>query len=122
MPALLRKSPQSVQILHTEISSCVLNNGRTSTSFTLNRGVKQGCPLFGLLFVLGLELLGRAINRNPLIQGITIENKEIKTTMYADDTTVFVSNTDSVLHLLSLLDKFRSTSGFLINTSNRTLL
>ena len=31
------------QILHTDISSCVLNNGHASTFFTLNRGLRQGC-------------------------------------------------------------------------------
>ena len=84
-------------------------------------------PTFPLLlpsfwFVVCVRLRTRAIKRDPLIQGITIGNKEIKTTMYADDTTVFVSNTDSVPHLLSLLDKFRSTSGLLVNTSKTDAL
>ena len=53
-----------VRILYTDISSCVINDGFASPFFTLNRGVQQGCPLSGLLFVLGIELLNLAILAN----------------------------------------------------------
>ena len=110
------------KILHTDISSCVLNNGHASRFFSIKRGVRQGCPLSGLLFVIGLELLARAVKRDALIKGITIGNKEIKISMYADDTTVFVNDTDSILHLLNMLEKFRSISGLQVNTSKTEAL
>ena len=46
-----------VKTLYTNISSCIINNGFASESFTLKRGVRQGCPLSGLLFILAAELL-----------------------------------------------------------------
>ena len=79
--------------------------------------MRQGCPLSGLLFVIGLELFARAIKCDDLIKGIRIGEKEIKTTMYADDTTVFVSDLNSIGHLLDMLEKFASTSGLQVNTS-----
>ena len=42
-------------ILYHQVSSCVLNNGHASEFFPLQRGVRQGCPLSGLLFVIGIE-------------------------------------------------------------------
>ena len=48
-----------------------------------------------------LNFLQELSNATRNIKGITIGNKEIKTSMYADDTTVFVSDTDSILHLLN---------------------
>ena len=102
---------QWFKTLHTDISSCVLNNGHASHFFPINRGVRQGCPLSGLLFVIGLELFARAIKCDDLIKGIRIGEKEIKTTMYADDTTVFVSDPNSIGHLLDMPEKFASTSG-----------
>ena len=79
-----------VQVLYTDISSCVVNNGFASPFFKLKRGVRQGCPLSGLLFVLAIEL----------IQGISVGKQEIKLSQYA---------------LLRLLDKFKNSSGLEIN-------
>ena len=105
-----------VKVLYTDKSSCVINNGFASPFFKLKRGVRQGCPLSGLLFVLAIELLALAIKNDPLIQGISVGEQEIKLLQYADDTTVFVRNTSSVEALLRLLDKFKNCSGLEINT------
>ena len=51
---------QWFRTIYSNISSCVLNNGHVSHFFSLTRGVRQGCPLSGLLFVIGLDLLARA--------------------------------------------------------------
>ena len=40
---------------YTDISSCVLNNGYASKHFHLERGVRQGCPLSGTLFIIAIE-------------------------------------------------------------------
>ena len=63
---------QWFKTLPADISSCVLNNGHASRLFPINRGVRQGCPLSCLLFVIGLELLARSIRRDNLIKGIII--------------------------------------------------
>ena len=81
--------------------------------------MRQGCPLSGLLFVIGIELLARALKRDPTIQGITVGQKEIKITQYADDITVLLKDLDSVLQLLKLLDQFKRISGLEIN-ANKT--
>ena len=108
---------QWFRTLHCNISSCVLNNGHASSFFSIKRGVRQGCPLSGLLFVIGLELLARAIKHDALIKGIVIGKEEIKTSMYADDTTVFVQDTDSISQLVNMLERFRSISGLQVSTS-----
>ena len=69
-----------------------------------------------LLFVIGIEILARTIKNDAGIKGIKVGEKEIKVSLYADDTTVFVRDLDSIAHLLSLLDKFKNLSGLEINT------
>ena len=103
-----------ISIFYNDVSSCVLNNGHASTFFPLQRGVRQGCPLSGVLFVLGIELFGRAL-KNKSIKGILVNNHEIKVTQYADDTTVFVRDRDSVIQLFDLLQNFSLLSGLEIN-------
>ena len=104
------------QVLYHQVSSCVLHNGHASDFFLLERGVRQGCPLSGLLFVIGIELFARAVKNDTDIKGINVDQKEIKITQYADDTTVLVSDCDSILRLLKLLDEFKQVSGLKINT------
>ena len=87
-----------------------------------SRGVRQGCPLSGLLFVVGIELLARVLKKDPTIKGIKVGQKEIKITQYADDTTVLVRDLDSVIELLKHLDKFKQISGLEINTNKTEAL
>ena len=101
----------------------MLNNGYTSEHFSLSRGVRQGCPLSGLLFIIGLEILGNAIRQSSTIKGIDITPGKIaKLAKYADDTTIFVKDDQSIINLFNLLDNFESVSGLRINQSKSELL
>ena len=104
------------QVLYHQVSSCALHNGHASDFFLLERGVRQRCPFSGLLFVIGIELFARAVKKDTDIKGINVDQKEIKITQYADDTTVLVSDCDSIVRLLKLLDEFKQVNGLQINT------
>ena len=106
-----------IKIFYNNVTNCVLNNGHASTFFSLQRGVRQGCPLSGVLFVLGIELLSRAIKNDPTIKGIQVNKHELKISQYADDTAVFVRDLDSVVSLLKVLNEFKELSGLEINTT-----
>ena len=106
-----------IDVLYNEASSYVINNGHSSSFFRLQRGVRHGCTLSGLLFIIAIDLFARALKNDQSIKGINVETKEIKITQYADDTTVFVKDEESVEQLLRLLDEFKSLSGLEINTS-----
>ena len=91
--------------------------------FSLSRGVRQGCPLSGILFVIGVEILSNAIKRSREIEGIqTDQNISIKITQYADDTTIFVKDIRSVHRLFDLLQQFENCSGLRINQSKSEIL
>ena len=96
-----------IRTFYTDISSCVINNGYASEFFNLQRGVRQGCPLSGILFVLCAEILAQAIRNN----------KEYKISQYADDTTAFMSDAKSAENLFETLHIFRDVSGLELNKS-----
>ena len=112
-----------INVFYNDISSCVLNNGYASEHFNLQWGVRQGCPLSGLLFVIGIEILGVAIRASNSIKGIEIKpGKTIKLAQYADDTTVIVKDVPSIYSLFDLLALFENCSGLRINQSKSELL
>ena len=79
----------------------------------MGRGVRQGFPLSGILFTIGIEILGNAIRRSNELKGIT---------QYAHDTTVILKNVQSLKNLLSLLAQFENCSGLRINPTKSELL
>ena len=71
----------------------------------------------GLLFILAAELLSFSIRANDHIKGIRVSNKEIKLSQYADDTTSFCKEIESLEKLLELLDLFKDCSCLKLNQS-----
>ena len=111
-----------VKWITTKPESCGTNNGFATPFFSLERGVRQGCPLSGILFVIALELLACAIRSDKSIKGLSINSNEFKLSQYADDTTCFVRDTISASNLFKKLDLFRLCSGLELNTSKTEAL
>ena len=75
------------------ISSCTLNNGYASDFFfPVKCGVRQGCPLSPLLFIICIEILSLWLRNYKDVEGITIFNSNIRLSLYADDVTMYLKN------------------------------
>ena len=91
-------------------------NGEKLKAFPLRSGTRQGCPLSPLLFNIALEVLATAIREEKEIKGIQI-GKEVKLSLFADDTTLYIENPkDSIRKLLELISEFSKVAGYKINT------
>jgi hypothetical protein len=53
---------------------------------------RQGCPLSPYLFNIALEVLARVIRQQKEINEIKIGKEEVKTSLFADDMIVYLSN------------------------------
>ena len=106
-----------VKTFYKNVSSCVINNGVSSPSFKLGRGVRQGDPLSPYLFVVAIEILAIFIRSNTNIKGITIGDNETKLLAYADDMTALLSDITSAKELLDSLNTFEMYSGLKMNVS-----
>ena len=106
---------QWILLFYTSISSCVINNGTTSTYFAVDRGVCQGDPLSPYLFVLAVEILVHMIRVNKNIKGLKIMNQMIKLLQCADDTLGIVQDEISAKHFLQVIIDFGHISGLTLN-------
>ena len=87
---------QWVKTFLNNAESCVMNGGKATGYFPLQRGTRQGEPLSAYLFILALEVMLIQIRKDDSIRGITIGNTVIKLPAFSDDTYFFWSR--SVLH------------------------
>ena len=86
--------------------------------FSLERGVRQGCPLSPYIFILCAEILVNAIRKDKKIKGININGTECNISQYADDTTLFLDGSEKSLQAsLDILDCFSKISGLKINNT-----
>ena len=111
-----------VKLMYNDISSCVINNGYTSRYFKLKCGIRQGCPLSALLFIIAAESLACSIRRNLNIRGIQIGTNEIKLSQLADDTTLFLKDIQSLHTALNTLFMFHQSSGLKLNYAKTEVL
>jgi len=58
-----------ISILYKNVESGVMNAGFITNYFSLFRGVRQGCPLRPLLFVLAVEILARKYTPRSTLSG-----------------------------------------------------
>ena len=104
------------------IASPIINKGSTCGWFSLYRGVRQGCPLSTILFILCVEILAEIIRTNNEIKGIVINGKELKLSQYADDTTSILGTVESVFELFRITLLFEKKSGLRLNKSKTLLI
>ena len=104
-----------IDIFYSGAFSRTQVNRSLSTPFPVQRGVRQGCPLAPLLYVLYVEILAEAIRQDSTITGVTLHNTHIKCSLYADDITLFLTTDASFIALKDLLYRYELASGAKVN-------
>lgn len=107
-----------VKLCYIDISSSVIVNGYLTRPFKPSRGVRQGCPLSPLLYILTMEVLAVNIRLNPNIVGIRvprISDSLPVLSLYADDTSVIVSSDRAIVAVFDTYSQFEKASGSKLN-------
>ena len=115
---------RSIQTLYTHPVACVKNNGYNSDVFSIHRGVRQGCPVSALLFILCVEVLGLYIRQNNDLKGFLFgySDKPVKIAQYADDCILFLNSKAELGTAINVLNDFGKVSGLLLNLSKCMLI
>jgi hypothetical protein len=110
----------TIRSLYNNAETVVIINGEP---FIVTRGVRQGDPLSCLLFNLAIEPLACLIRKADL-QGVKILEKDenLVVSLFADDTTVYLSSKDSLETLWEILRLWRAASTAKFNEHKTVLL
>ena len=110
-----------VQVIYTDPEAFVKVNGFLSKSVKIKKGIRQGCPLSALLFILCTDMLARKLDSSEEVEGISFIHDnvttEVKCTQYADDTCIFLRDIAHVLPCIDEVKLFSSVSGLYLNLS-----
>ena len=97
---------------------CNQQNGWLSKPFPVEKGIRPGCPLSALLFLLVVTKLATKLRKNVewgLIITVNGQNKVIQISQLADDTTLFFTNEEAIINGLKMVDDFGNVSGLKLN-------
>ena len=104
-----------VKTLYSNASALVNVNGFLSKSIPLNRGVRQGCPLSSLLYVMVIEILAIQLRANPNIVGFKIGEEKFVSAHYMDDTTIVIKQNRCFKEVIKELSDYENASGAKVN-------
>ena len=104
-----------LMILYTNITSSCMINGHIAKEFKIGRGVRQGCPLSMLIYVIFQEPLYQALEKSRKLVPMDIPEPNNKAVGYADDTTICVKNDEGIVETFNIIDKFQKASNSKIN-------
>ena len=112
---------KTIKCFYHDTTSSVSLLGGTSPRFTINRGIKQGCPISPSLFLIAAEMLSILI-KNSEVEKLSVFNNEIVVSQLADDTTLFLKNVEQVPKAIETIDLFSRASGLKLNLEKCELL
>ena len=115
---------ETVKSLYLNAHTRVAINGVLSDPFQVTRGVRQGDPLSCPLFDLAIEPLACMIRQDPTLEGIAIPglDQSVKITMFADDTTLFLSKHDRFDDAQRILNRWCRISGAKFNITKTEII
>ena len=97
-----------IKILCCDPKIVVKNNGYLSRQIKIEQGLRQGCPVSAILFILCIEILALNIDQNKNIKGFVFGNTELKISQYADDSTLLLKDFLSLEGALKLYLYFQT--------------
>ena len=99
-----------IKAIYDKPTANIILNGEKLKAFPLKSGARQGCPLSPLLFNI---VLATAIRAEKEIKGIQIGKEEVKLSLFADDTILYIENPkDSTRKLLELINEYSKVAGY----------
>ena len=115
----------NIKRLYTHSYARIIVNKHQSNRFDIKSGIKQGCALSMILYVMAIEELLLRIELNPEIKGFNLnilKPMEIKSSAYADDIVGYVTDDISIEKYFESFYEWGKYSGASINRNKTKIL
>ncbi len=111
-----------IKTLYFNVQSVLKINGVLSAPFQVQRGIRQGCPLSGMLYSLAFKPLLHKLR--SVLQGMTLPgcNIPLKLSAYADDLVIMVDNQQDIDMLTNIVAQYGKISSAKVNWSKSEAL
>lgn len=106
---------EGVALAYRKCTTRLIVNKTLGAPISVERSVRQGCPLSPLLFCLYIETLCLNIIESEHIRGFQLCEAEVKLLAYADDIALFCTTKDSVTKAVDIVKRFGSITGSGVN-------
>lgn len=85
-----------IKMIYKDMNTSISLPHGTTKRFPIGRGIRQGCPLSPLLFILAADMLSTLFNHDVTVKKLNIFGKTLAISQLADDTTLFLQNRDQL--------------------------
>lgn len=104
-----------IKLLYFNASTRININGHLTGKIPLKCGVRQGCPLSALLYVMVIEILALQLRANPNIVGFVVQGEKLVSSHYADDTVIKITQNRCFKEVYKDLREYEMASGARVN-------
>ncbi len=110
-----------IKDIYNENKCCVKINDKRTDYFGQTKGVRQGCSLSPTLFNIYINELASALDKSSC-PGLTLEGREIKCLLYADDLLLLSPHEEGLHQSLSILEKYSNDWALPINMEKSKIM
>ena len=106
---------QWVELIYSNATTRINMNGFLTEKIPLKCGVRQGCPLSALIYVMIIEILALQLRANPNIVGFIVEGEKLVSSHYADDTVIKITQNRCFKEVYKELRDYERATGAKVN-------
>ncbi len=107
---------------YKDINSFISLSFGMSQRFNTSRGIRQGCPISPLLFILAVEMLAILIDKNSSFDKLNVFGRQIGISQLADDTVIVLRDQYQIEKVIQLICLFSKASGIYLNINKCDLI
>ncbi|POM81527.1 Hypothetical protein PHPALM_488 [Phytophthora palmivora] len=108
-----------IYAIHEGTAVQFLANGSLSSAVPVTSGIRQGCPLAPLLFILAVDLLYDEVEATAGVHGLNLGDHEgvvrLDVAGYADDSAIYLADKSMQAEAILAVGRFSAVSGLCLN-------